>query len=175
MKLTGERKVYAAILGLGLLALIVDRTFMQPQGARADSAPPEPLLVAPKASPGAAPARRAPASAGPSLAERLKSAAELLPAAPPKDAFDPNASSEDASPRGSTKAELFRQQHKLTAIVTTDKGGTALIDGEAIRVGQTLGEFTLVAISDEGAHFERDGERVTLTRPKKLLKTSGPR
>jgi len=175
-KLSGERKVYAAILGLGLLGLVADRAFFQPQGAKAGDTPSgDNLPVKHDDKTDAARRAKADVPQKTSLSARMREAMPALDfgqVPDTRDAFDPSRSREEGSPRGSSQAELFRQSHKLSSIVTTDKGGCALVDGMAIRVGQTLNEFTLVSVDDEGAHFERNGEQVTLKRPRKAIKDS---
>ncbi len=176
MKLTGERKVYVAILGLGLVGLVLNRAFMEPQraSAAADSATPDQssLLVNDSAKPRA---RSEPRQEGPTLSSRMRDAAMRTMAGNDQvvDAFDPHANqtpvlTPTAAPP--TEAELFSQAHKLSAIVTTDKGGAAIVDGKTILVGHAIQGFTLTRVDDDGAHFERDGTVVLLKRPQRMLK-----
>jgi hypothetical protein len=178
VKLTGERKVYAAILGLGLLGLVVDRAVLQPQHASAASADAplgDPLVGKEGLSPKPK-ARPAASVEAPSLSARFRGAATKTLAGDERviDAFNPNAgeSRDDTVSSQPSDADLFKQSHKLTAIVTTENGGVAIVDGKTIGVGQKVGEFTLVKLDDAGAHFGRDGTPVLLKRPQRALKES---
>lgn len=56
----------------------------------------------------------------------------------------------------------FVQNHRLEAILVSDHGGNAMINGHAVTVGQTVDGFRLVSVDRNTAVLERDDVRVNL-------------
>lgn len=161
MTFSRERKVYAGLLGLGLLALFVDRALLSP--ADAGAASPEPAAPAPvtKPAPATPPANAAaPAPTGPTFTERI-AAASLSPDA--RNPFQPPESWPKVTvvetPTGPAPTDFssFFESHKLTAIVwAPDKGAEAAIatiNGIAYRLGDEIDGFRITAIDASGVEF----------------------
>ena len=62
-------------------------------------------------------------------------------------------------------AEGFESLHRLEAVLAADSYSMAVVNGRTVHLGETLDGFTLVAVKDRSAVFERGGERVTLILP----------
>ena len=148
MRLTKERKLYIAVFGLGLVALVVDRVFLTPAGA--SGAPVEPAAESPTA---AAPAHPAPAPApqsGPSFGERLEQHA-VWPEGPLQDAFlAPDTwvgprTAPPAAPEVQSEAP-FATRHHASAISSANHASFALVDGKTLRVGDVLDGHTFVRV-----------------------------
>ena len=162
MKLSKERRVYAAILGLAGAAWVGDRVLF--------SGGPQP------ASAGAVPAEQAPAPiakaapAGVPLADRL----ERLRQSQPDSAEDAFAVPDEWRPKAAAaKAEAaapprfdaaaFKSAHRLTTVLKGTRGNFAVIDGGSLRTpGQELDGMILREVTSESAVFERDGVLVEL-------------
>ena len=64
------------------------------------------------------------------------------------------------------RAFTFGQRHRLTAVMVSGaRGGSAIIDGQLIKVGQSLEGFKLIEVSTRSATFEYNKQiaRLTLT------------
>jgi hypothetical protein len=170
VKMTKERWVYAAVLGVGLLALIVDRAMLSPAGASASTdltpATDTPDLAAPPSD--AEPAPSVPAA--PPLAKRLepdtpnwqlkirdgfKAAESWLPAQ--QLTQEPETAAPDES-------EAFGTSHTLSAI---HGHGTAVavvvVNGKMLKLGQEIDGWTLTEIADLSAVFMQKEARVELS------------
>jgi hypothetical protein len=171
VRLTKERKAYAVVFGLGLMALAADRLFFAPAGAEAAApdAAGEPQRVAAQAPP-TEPA----APTGPSFAERLGKRASWGDG-PVRDAFVApvawvGARTSREAPEAALSPTIFAEKHRATLVtkVTTDKGdrGMAVVDGKVVYLHGTLDGYQLVDINASKEHksaiFERNGERVEL-------------
>ncbi|MBL7140608.1 MAG: hypothetical protein ISS74_06830 [Planctomycetes bacterium] len=179
MTLTRSRKLCVAILGLALAALAVDRVFLAsgtsgPKAAGASSLPAPDSADAAGASQDkkTLPAADRP----PTLAARLESAAEQFALAPTemRDGFSiaetwlaelqvPTAAHPPgpAEPQPSA-AEAFAGRHTLTSVILTSQGGSAVIDGKVVPLGQAVDGFTLLRLTRESAVFGAAGEEVEL-------------
>ncbi len=186
MKLTRERKVYGAVLGVGLAVLIVDRTLWAPAGAAASPVPEPPdsqLLVSTGATPvvvTGAPTRASDSELP--LAARLRRVDESLSQSPGerRSAFCPASAwlkpesraqaSEIVLPATPSPEEEFRRLHQLTAVMSGPRGGCAKVGSHLVYVGQEYGGFRLVAIDPDQrrATFESNGLRVDLVMPEML-------
>jgi len=196
MNLTKRNKMLIAIFGVGLIALVVDRTVLRPGGgprsASADSAETYavtqnlPFAGADVRAPGGAPR-------GTPLAERLahlEPRDEIAPAAPRPSGRSANQGAGEGTPepqdalalmrnpfllpsswlRGSDMVEAptsdlvarFLRTHHLAGVVRNGRECHALVDEQFLAVGQVLDGFTLVALGDRSAVFERDGIRAVL-------------
>jgi hypothetical protein len=164
MKVTRERKIYAAVLGLALLGFTLDRTiFGGSHDAQADAAAQAEAALVPTTAPTAS---VTPAGDDVPLAARLASAvndANFDPATirVPFSAQLPwlAATQIDAPP---SSAELFVQKHNLTAVMGSGQSGYAIIDGACVRIGRSLEGFKLTAIDAKSVTFEAGSSRVKL-------------
>lgn len=161
MKLSKQRTVYVALLGLGLAALAVDKLMLAPASAEAS---PEPAPEAAPAPQAAAPAPApAPKSSGPFLASRVVVAARGGSGG--RDAFraatdwvrpvEQQGAPASENPAAPGIAE-FKAKHSLWMIGSApkEKGGdplpAAFVNGKALHVGDVIGGFEL-SIIDERA------------------------
>jgi hypothetical protein len=160
MKLTRERKIYAAVLGLGLAVVGYDQ-LTAPASADAASEPQATLLMA------SAPASNkqnntAHAGDGPSLAVRLSElAAKTGPTSPDqiRDAFVPSQSwlgkgalAGDRIDRAA--ADKFVQRHRLGTVATSASGDIAVVDDKLMQIGSKLDGFTLISVTTHSALFD---------------------
>jgi len=187
VRLTKERKLYLAVLGLGLVALSADRLFFAPAGAQAapgsSELPPESPSTRTAAKP-SKPAAAAPENTEPALAERLRTVSFWDPAKM-RDAFE--APVEWVGPRVAPKVEppaedsefAKNRKHWLSTVMilpareatpTTPASPAtpvAIIGGGRYRVGDTLDNYKLVEIHADAEQpwvvFEGEGRRVKLT------------
>lgn len=180
MKLSKNNKLYAAVLGLGVLALGVDKLFLGGGPSEATAQTPGALTDKPN-TPGAAGA----ASMAPTLsvATQLESLGEqmaLPPAAADADAFGvPTALAEAVDAEiGRLKAEEQRRAQekqaaellaslRLTAVRIPREGTPqALINGQLLKLGNDVPgtAFRVVEITAEKAVLEgaEEGPRITL-------------
>ncbi|HYE20634.1 MAG TPA: hypothetical protein VEA69_19455 [Tepidisphaeraceae bacterium] len=182
MKVTKERKILGGLLAAGLLALIVDRA--SGGGATADMQT-EATTVTPVMAPAAAkspaavpatPAVATPASK-PSLASRIDQLAKSDLAGGPALASyrDPflvgrlwSGSGADDADAGVGKPARFERDHRLTAVIVAGRRSSAMVNGSLVRVGQSVGGHTLVAVTHDMAVLDRGDSRVVL----KLERTS---
>jgi len=191
MTMSRSRLAVFVALGVALVALVVDRLVLAPsatgpQPAAAAESPPGPAAAAPQPSAGpealTAAAETDPASTsdGPaSLASRLEAAAERFSLDPERlrDGFTPASSwlaeltepppseAAEAAPEPETPspAEAFRKGHALTAVIMTRSGGSAVVNGRVVRMGQAVDGFTLLRLTRRSAVFaSKDGKEVEL-------------
>ncbi|MEX0654498.1 MAG: hypothetical protein WD534_14780 [Phycisphaeraceae bacterium] len=176
--MTKQRKVLAAILGTGLMALGVDRFVLEssattPQAASAvapavdtPSVQEQALDLAREALDESNVSQRA------SLADRLNETARqhALPDRPHRDAFAPSATWTDAiAPTepveavDDDRARRFKQNHALNAVMTPGERGVVVVNGKPLRVGGQLDGFTLVSVQGQSATFEGPVGQVVLT------------
>jgi hypothetical protein len=168
MKITKKQKAYLAGLAVGLAALAVDRTFLAPAEVQAETG----LLIhspaAAKSAAAASPASLETPASDEALAEQLRAAAarhkvQLMSI---RNAFtpSPNWAGQDAPHRDPTedRIDAFRQTHRLAAVMVTRESSQAIINGNAVKVGQTLDGFVLESLSDKAAVFRSGKARVQL-------------
>jgi hypothetical protein len=164
MKLSKERRVYAAILGLAGAAWVGDRVLFSggPQPASAGAVPAE-------QAPAPAPIAKA-APVGVPLADRLERLRQSQPGSA-EDAFAvpdewrPKAAAAKAEAAAPPRfdAEAFKSAHRLTTVLKGTRGNFAVIDGGSLRTpGQELDGMILREVTSESAVFERDGVLVEL-------------
>lgn len=170
MKLSKQRIAYVGVLGVGLLALVADRTVLGPTGASAAAVSPSELGAIPEARPAAEPG--VVARGGPSLSERL---AGLEVERVTRDGFAPPATWVPAAAAAplDESASAFVRGHRLTSIASlTGKDGTrlaAMINGRALVVGDRIGGFELVALGSSEATFRSGTTEATLRLPERTL------
>ncbi len=168
MNLNKRQKTFLIIFFVGLVALVVDRTILRPQGG--PSAASAESFVAPEGS--VLPAGDAPAPGGappgPGLAERmgplwLPEPADFErvrdPFVLPPSWFEALGGAGEAGP---DPAALFAERHQLTAVVVDGQVSYALVDDRFIALGQQVEDFTLISVSDRVAVFEHRGKRAFL-------------
>jgi len=178
MTLSRSRKIVLAILAVASTALLVDRLVLAPSAsgpkhARA-AATADGSTTGTGAASSPAPPTAPGAMAGPRLADRLQTIAEDadLDPATLRDGFipaktwleeliEPPPEHESAEPQASP-ATQFAQRHTLTSVILTSRGGSAVIDGKVVPVGQVLDGFRLVRLTRQSAVFEAGGEEVEL-------------
>ena len=180
MKLSRERKAYAGMLVLGLLALGADRFIIGPPAtAGADEYSVDPADAA--ADTGAAPApfplaagEPAPRTQAVSMGQRLQSFEAAGADQELTDLFQvPRAwrPAEQASgaprpvqPSGLSPWELFKRR-KLNGVLVEATGQgrrQAIVDGQAILLGHSLEGFRLIDVTQKTAVFEGHGRQVVL-------------
>lgn len=157
MRLTRQHKVYVAVLGLAVGALVLDRVVLGtrltgPAGASAYSLDPDDPLHTPTPAP----------SAGRSLASRIDEAARAnhLDAGEAIDAFSPLRSGPAASASASPESE-FNAAHRITAVMVKPSGA-AIIDGRCIRVGESIDGYVLRQVGSDQIQLEHEGRSLTV-------------
>jgi hypothetical protein len=173
MKLSRERKAYAGMLLLGLLALGTDRFIIGPPAtAGADEYSPATGEPAPAAVPAASSeAQGTPVSAEViSVGQRLRQFegpdAELADLFQVPRAWRPEAPVvvRAAQPSGPSPSELFKRR-KLNGVLVEATGlgrRQAIVDGQAILLGHSLDGFRLIDVTHKTAVFEGHGRQVVL-------------
>jgi hypothetical protein len=176
MKLNKRQKLLVCLAGLAVIALLVDKFVLRgegdlgPSAAEADqgsplSAPaptpggPEEPLIAPKstiderlAAYDAVNPRRDPFVLSEAMRATLAAAAEQQ-----KEAQQVHPQPE------TTPADEFAAAHRLEAVLISESGQLAIVDGRPIRVGESLDGFRLAGVETLAAVFERGGQRVRLS------------
>jgi hypothetical protein len=161
MRIEKKHKIYAGLVGAALVAWGIDATFFQPPAANVPAAG---AAVAPQgpdvrpALPSAVSSSDSPADEGNKwLATRLRAWSAKNPGAmnDVRDVFSAPGSwapqksiPVTAPPQTAEKiVEAFRREHHLTAVILDGSGGSALIDGRLLHVGQSVGGCRLRAVS----------------------------
>ena len=173
MTLTKSRQAYVAILVIGVVALVIDRTLLQPEPAEASAwqyaispSTREPIDPGSPRSEGPAPRQVA-------IARRLEQIAEQRGLDPigVVDAFRPSpmwlALGEAAVGPAQVEslADRFGKAHTLTAVMGSGDQGWAIVDGRTLFIGQVLDSFTLMSVGRRSAVLESGDARVVLTLP----------
>jgi len=177
MKVTKSQKISMGVLGVAVMAFIVDRTFFSPGTAGAAptpaadvtdaTAPVASALVPASATSGAGSEIRLPNEE--LISDRLKAIGGVDlngvrdAFAPPRQwvaAQHPVAVRQERNP-----AAEFTAAHRLNAVMASRGGGEAIVDGQLLHVGQRLGEFQLVAIDRQSAVFVAGNLKATLVLP----------
>ena len=176
MKLNKRRITSVCLAGLALSALLVDRLALRgggdlgPSTAEADQ-------ELPRSAPEPTPGESAEPCAAPSttidgllagydnvnprrdpfvLSEAMRAALEAA-AAQQEEA-------QDAHPQPkATPADEFAAVHRLEAVLISESGQLAIVDGRPIRVGESLDGFRLAGVEPLAANFERGDQRVRLS------------
>jgi hypothetical protein len=180
MTLTRSRKIVLAVLGVAVAALLVDRLALAPSASGPKQAQARPTpgggTAEVQAAPSPAAATPSATETDPALAERLEATAERFQLDPEalRDGFIPaqawleelvepvpEAAPDPVEPQASP-AEQFAEQHTLTSVILTSGGGSAVIDGKVVPVGQAIDGFTLVRLTRSSAVFAADGAEVEL-------------
>ena len=160
-----RKKIYAALISLGLAAVVLDRIL----GPGASDAP--------AAAQAADAARKAPGATSPALPESAQVEAAPFPrnmpplpdAEPARDPFappwqqlrdpdEPGAAGPGAQPGGPlgpppATSVTFGQSHRLAAVLADGDRGIVILDDQLLRIGQTIDECTLTAVENAEATF----------------------
>lgn len=158
---TQTKIIYGTILGLAAAAFAVDRFVI---GTDEQNATSENAIAH------AADKSAAASGATKTVAARLQDA--VVAAATPRDAFSlpakwmSEAKAATSAPARDLAAD-FHQHHKLNAVLRGEEGGVAIIDGKALRVGQTIDGFTVRSIGQRAVSLAGEGTtvEVRLARP----------
>ena len=167
MSFTGRQKTFLAIFFIGLVALVVDRTVLRPQGApgaaSADSFHPSDDSILPL--------DNIPVLEGQvrqNVVERLdrmwsEGGADFErmrdPFSLPASWLDNVAADGQKMP---DPAALFARRHKLQAVVMDGDQSYALVDDQFLVPGQVIGGFVLLSVGDRSAVFQGGGKQVVL-------------
>ena len=173
MTLTKSQRVYVAIMVIGVVALLIDRTLLQPEPAQASA-----LQYAISPSTRDPVDLEAPRSEGPAprqvaIARKLEQIAEQRGLDPTGviDAFRPSpmwlalGEVPVAPVETGLLAERFRKGHTLTAVMGSGDQGWAIVDGRTLFIGRVLDGFTLISVGQRSAVLESGDTRVVLTLP----------
>jgi len=174
MKLSKQRKATIAVLALALLAFAVDKVFLGAEGAgprRAAGATPGLPAGAAHAAP-ADGATLAGIPTGPSLADRLRDVAvsrdlktdAVRDAFAPAQSWMPKPTTRPATTRPARQRPAFGKTHTLMALMA-GPNGSAIVDGECLRIGDKLDGYTLVSVTRQAAVFQCGGRQVRLGLP----------
>ena len=173
MKLNKERKIYVALLAVGLSALTVDRVFSS-SDAEETPEPPAALIVNKSDAAGTAKASvGATEAAAPDfnpIITRLRTLDEVerLSGTPTEDAFQMPLRwaaayrTEAPQTRRLSSIEEFQQNHQLNAVMLAGRQSRAIVDGRTISMGQAFDGFKLVEVTERFAVLESSSGQVVL-------------
>ncbi len=173
MTLTKSQKVYVAIMVIAVVALLIDRTLLQPEPVQASALQ---YAISPSTrepiDPGS-PRSEGPAPRQVAIARRLEQIAEQRGLDPigVVDAFRPSPMwlAIGEAPVGTAQveslAERFGKAHTLTAVMGSGDQGWAIVVGRTLLFGRVLDGFTLVSVGARSAVLESGDARVVLTLP----------
>lgn len=178
MRLSKSQKVYVCVLGLGAVALLADRVFFGAGAGAPEAAGARPMRSPHRSAkpPGESPLPLQADAPGPlvredTLADRVRAVAEAnkLHLVDVRDAFCPSQALigqlQKAGPTGSqqSKAEAFKQRHRLTGVMAGKADGYAIVDGACVLIGQELEGFKLLSVGERSAVFQsKDASQVEL-------------
>ena len=173
MTLTKSQRVYVAIMVVGMVALLIDRTMLQPEQAQASAwqyAVPGSMRNSDDVE---TPLSEGPAPRQVAIARKLEQIAEQRGLDPTGviDAFRPSAMWLALSevPVGveqvESLVERFMKAHTLAAVMGSGEAGWALVDGRTLFIGQVLDGFTLVSVGQRSAVLESGDAMVILSLP----------
>ncbi|HXE53432.1 MAG TPA: hypothetical protein VN541_10470 [Tepidisphaeraceae bacterium] len=177
MKMTRERKVYAALFALAVVALGVDKFVLGPPESQAAvsaetqvaSAPPAHSETHPEVPTAARPTQ--PGLAALTLQMDQVNRTLGLESADIPDLFQAPAGwlKPAAAKQPVDAAATFSAQHHLLAVLKSSRGGVAVIGGatlrKSLRIGQQVDGFKLTAIGERSATFTSGQQKVELQLP----------
>lgn len=168
MTLTKRQKTLLATFFVGVAALVVDRTFLRPQGGAA-AASADPLAASDKQGLLVANIPVLEAQSGPGgVAQRLDRLWSDKGGNPEfgRDPFSLPVPWYDNVEAGGGKAPdetaLFVSGHQLTAVVIDPRGSYAVVNDHLLIPGQSLDGFKLVSVGNRSAVFEQGPRRAVL-------------
>jgi hypothetical protein len=169
MKLTKERKVYVAILGVGALALALDRVVLAPSGADASAVAQsyaverEPAALQVPTAP-----RLSAVPSGRGLAHRLQTdtpnwEGSIRNAFRPSESWLPPVVVDDPQAAPHSEVEAFCRVYKLKGVNGPRSPiPGAWINGQFHKIGDTIDGWMLIEVGMDWAAFEKDGDRAKL-------------
>jgi hypothetical protein len=168
MTLTKRQKTLLAVFLIGLAALVVDRTFLRPQGGAA-AASAEPLEPSDKE---VSPAANIPVlqqESGPTgVAQRLDRLWSDK-TDDPRQGRDPfSLATRWHNDPGGTGVKTpddvaaFVRSHQLTAVVVDPRASCAVVNDQLLVPGQAIDGFKLIAVGNRSAVFEQGSRRAVL-------------
>lgn len=188
MSLSRQHYAYVGMLVLAVAAFLADRLLLG-----AGTPGPNPAAASTRTAPESQEAGSRPQAAGtaagpfpqpaacrpqPPWVERLAALAKARGADPAasRDAFalqepwrsqlkKPAPEALPEPPPPSAPPAVFADKHKLTAVMMTGKGGSAIVDGRMLRMGQEIGGYKLIGLKPGRAVFQAGdgGEEVELS------------
>ncbi len=173
MTLTKSQRVYVAIMVIAVVALLIDRTLLQPEPVQASASQ---YAISPSTRDPddlEAPRSEGPAPRQVAIARRLEQIAEQRGLDPTGviDAFRPSPMWLQLGevPVGPVQTELlaerFRKAHTLTAVMGSGNEGWAIVDGRTLFIGRVMDGFTLISVGQRSAVLASGDTRVVLTLP----------
>ncbi len=168
--MTNKHKAYAAVLGLAALVLGYDQLFLAPDTGAALARAAEITPAGPTTADLTPTIEAISLDRDPTFADRLTMVAKQrkLDVFRIEDAFDPpqawaidekfdlTAKSDRMAP------ENFERRHRLNMVIGAGTHGVATIDGQPVRIGQSIDGLRLVRVAPRSAVLEKDGMTVTL-------------
>ena len=132
------------------------------------AAPPSAGVVAPAK----APAGDGPGSASVSAKLRAVSERRGLDPSGVREAFLPPPAWREVPKAGGppkppepTRSELFARCHTLSSVALVAEGGTTIIDGQVVQVGESVDGFRLVSVAADHVILRADDDEVRLQLP----------
>lgn len=167
MKLTAKHKAYGGVLGVGLLALLVDKAFLGPGEAAGQVPSTHHAANQDQSSPVEAPEMlvSTPTSEY-ALARQLQAIAEArdIDVQRTPDAFAPPGWRIEKPSRIVTPVEArFRRAHRLNALMAAQGTSYAIVDGRRLGVGDMLDGFTLIEVTEGTAVFSSSESESVVT------------
>lgn len=165
MTLTRRNKMLFSIFGLGLVALVADRTILRPQGGPAAASASQSEDSERPAGHAPAPEEQRPEI---DMADRLSvfwpgQAPDFEqvrnPFALPATWFETAGGGEERAP---DVVRRFIRTHRLTAIGMQNGESYVMVDDHFLVPGRHLDGFTLISVGDRSAVFEREGRQIVL-------------
>jgi hypothetical protein len=158
MQITNKHKVYVAVVGAAVAAFLIDRAYFTPSAALAVA---DLLIHSPPQTDALNNFETAGFSEG-TIASKLKSISQPnLDQIP--DAFAPSHEWINSVQPTPGHLDQFETTHKLSAVLASHNGGGAIINGQFVRIGQTVDGFTLTSINRQSAEFSSRTRKVTLS------------
>jgi len=178
MEMTRKHKVYAVVLGLAGIVVVADQQFfLEATGPSTAQAATGVLMTEPSAAT-LSPPIASPAGALGDIGQERSAIAERFQGLVQKyhlrlsevdDGFDRPFSwkQQEQTARelkaSQARANAFRSEHHLTAILTAGGRGIVVLEDKPIRIGQMIDGFTLMAVANHSAVFEANGISVKLS------------
>jgi hypothetical protein len=173
---TTQRKALAAVLGLGAVALLVDKLVLGPSGA---AAAPEATVAATTATPTTSPTPTVQPAAPSRVGGTLLAALRVRPdqwtddaisaSLRPTPAWALDADPEPARPAPAKSLEgRFCEKYRLKAVIGSDASVAALVEAagqpaKVLQLGSDIDGFKLVRVENNIAYFEAGSQHAELT------------
>lgn len=164
MTLTRRNRVLFSIFGLGLVALVADRTILRPQGGPASASASQSEAPGQPSSRPLAPEEQ---QTEVDMADRLSVlwSGQETDFSQVRNPFSlPATWSETAGAKEQLPdvVRQFMRTHRLTAIGMQNGESYILVDDQFLVPGGRLDGFTLISVGDRSAVFEREGRQAVL-------------